>query len=267
MMAPRLVASENDRLQVLRHSRSMKNALDKIVADIEKGDLNGLKSKISTVCNNLSGFEDHLSATIEPRYYANDRSEDSTVAVKVFAIPELLETILSNLGVEDLIRCYAVSRTFRDTLERSIKLQTKLFLRPAPENSPVRCPFKFKNFECKYNDWTARSENEVNVTIRTSRGGTTALTSIGSRWKRMLVRQPPAYCMSYSICCYPEGMRNAFLNRARNDSHRPNYLIRSEEGLTVGDLYEAARRLFEDHSACTDQTSKFIIVKGPMEDS
>lgn len=263
------VASANEKLKVLYHNHSINEILDEIVTDIEKGKLGTLKHRISEVRHDVSGFERYLSATIEPKYYAQHRPKDSKAAIKVFAVPELLETILLNLDVMDLMPCYLVNRTFRDTMEQSPKLQIRLFLRPAPKDSSVCYPFQFENFKCESDHELSLGEkNEVKVTLRPNFGSAAALPSLGSRWKEMLVRQPPIHSMSYSINCYPEGLRTAHLNGrlSANNPHRPIRFIGSKSGLTVGDLYEAARKLFDYHSTCPQQTSKCITFRGPVVD-
>lgn len=46
---------------------------------------------------------------------------------EVFAIPELLETILLELPAKDLLLAQRVNTTFRDAINNSIKIQRALF--------------------------------------------------------------------------------------------------------------------------------------------
>ena len=93
-----------------------------LLKSIGHGDLIKAKRTALAIRENVSGFEDYLSTTIEPEYYIEQRTTNSTTATKVFAIPELFEIIAEDLDVEDLMNCYSVSRTFRDSLENSSKL-------------------------------------------------------------------------------------------------------------------------------------------------
>jgi hypothetical protein len=46
---------------------------------------------------NVNGFGTYLSSTVATKYYNERRSPDSTVAQKVFHIPELLEAYSTSL--------------------------------------------------------------------------------------------------------------------------------------------------------------------------
>ena len=52
------------------------------------------------------------------------------VAHQALGIPELLETILLNLGPRELLLSQRTCRTFRDTVQCSIRLKRKLFVEP-----------------------------------------------------------------------------------------------------------------------------------------
>ncbi|KAK4624808.1 uncharacterized protein CLAFUR5_05395 [Fulvia fulva] len=55
---------------------------------------------------------------------------NASAAARMFALPELLELVLSNLGTKDLLLSQRTCRSFRDTIEGSIRLKRKLFLEP-----------------------------------------------------------------------------------------------------------------------------------------
>lgn len=52
------------------------------------------------------------------------------MATKVFAVPELLESILLELPAKDLLLAQRVDTTFRDAIDHSIKIQRALFFKP-----------------------------------------------------------------------------------------------------------------------------------------
>lgn len=53
----------------------------------------------------------------------------TTAAQKVFAIPELLEAVLLELPPYDLLMSQKVNKEFKATVERSSRIQQKLFLK------------------------------------------------------------------------------------------------------------------------------------------
>lgn len=64
-------------------------------------------------------------------------------AAKIFAIPELLESILLELHGKDLktvLLAQHINKTFRDTIKSSIKIQRALFLKPDPTRDPQAKP-------------------------------------------------------------------------------------------------------------------------------
>lgn len=75
-----------------------------------------------------------------------------SAAQQVFLLPELLETILLNLSIKDLLLSQRTARSFRGTVEGSVRLRRKLFFEPdwnlegrvfepySPSNRPGRKP-------------------------------------------------------------------------------------------------------------------------------
>lgn len=246
-----LRVSAYQKLEVLSHHRNVNQHVEAAFAGIEAGDFTQMKQHLVEIERGLLGFEKYLSTTIEPEYYAEHRQPSSETATKAFNIPELLENILQNLGVVDVMRCYAMNRAFRDTIENSTKLQTSLFLHPAPQDEPVRVPFDFQSFSCTiYPQIFPHNYGTISVTIRAEADEDFALPTIGSRWKRMLVRQPPVRKMHYRIECSHKSVSAMIRGPAPNPEHRSNHIIVSEEGLTVHDLYEAAKTLIDEHRDC-----------------
>jgi hypothetical protein len=114
---------------------------------LESGQCNPqeLKSALMSAQGNLhalhSSFGDIFGHHSD--FYNERRAEDSTTAVRVFDIPELLEMILDNLDVLDLLSFYQCSRSIRDAIDASSKLQQRLSLRAAPADSHLRLPLRY----------------------------------------------------------------------------------------------------------------------------
>jgi hypothetical protein len=51
--------------------------------------------------------------------YNERRAEDSTTAVRTFAIQELLEMILLHLGNADILKVYQTCKSMRDAIEKA----------------------------------------------------------------------------------------------------------------------------------------------------
>ena len=79
------------------------------------------------------------------------------------------------------------------------------------------------------------------------------LSTIGSRWKRMLFTHPPVYSISYWMEC-PADCKLCKL-KWQEYFDRRTLRIESGYGLTIGDLFEAATSLLEDHRECLESIS------------
>lgn len=269
------MASADDKRKVLAHQRDLRANLTDILNDIENGNYAQLKNKFLSIEDGIKGFEDYLSTTIEAFDYAEHRAMDTVPAQKVFKIPELLELILENLDIPDVMRCYEVCRTMRDTIEASSKLQTQLCLLSASEDSAMRWPFQFKCFSC-YSRLSPAKAGRTSAIMRTLPGSSTSLPTMGSRWKRMFIRQPPIHSMKVGMgCCLTNNSRLHNVNLGWQA-----WDIKSVKGLTIGDLYEMAERLLEEHPECwisthspaeepeneTDERHRNVYFDGPIED-
>lgn len=78
-----------------------------------------------------------------------------------------------------------------------------------------------------------------------------ALPVVGSRWRSMLIGQPPIRNVSYSVSCSVEYGQNAHCVVYGPPPYSVQGLtIESETGVTVGDVYDEAERRFEAHEGC-----------------
>lgn len=134
------MVSPDEKRSVLSHRHSINERIESLLQSIQKGcSLAQIEHEAVAVRRHISGFEEYLSKTIEPHYYAEHRKQDCTIAMEVFKIPELFELIAQNLDDVDLMGCYPVCRTFRDTIENSTKLQMNLFQRADSKSKPMVC--------------------------------------------------------------------------------------------------------------------------------
>lgn len=232
-----------EKLKVLCHRQDINKNIAAAFRSVERGDPEDMKRHLYAIQQNILGFEQYLSVTIEPKHYAQFRQANSTIAAKVFAVPELLESILKELTVPALMRCYSVNRTFRDALETSKKLQACLFLLPDTESREQRFPLNnIERFVCTAPRPEFGRGSMIDVRTRVGR-----IYKIGPRWKKMLVSQPPTYSMQYYAICFgskPGGCRLG--GWARGD--RQN--LHSNKGLTIGDLFEAVETMANAHRGC-----------------
>ena len=138
-----------------------------------------------------------------------------TAAAQVFAIPELLEMILTHAHIKTLLRCQSVDKLFHATTLTSKKLRRTLYLDPeesagrdALDINPLFQRFRKLNMELKHDicdeKWTI-SFNAPNPYSRCK-----AALSQGS-WRNMLVSQPSC---SVSLLHYTfmKGSRGGWLS-------------------------------------------------------
>lgn len=247
------VYGPDDKLEVLTHRRSLNENLSSMLKDVQNGNFKDLERTIMAMHGDVAGIDTYLSKTIEAKYYAQDRPPESTAAVKALAVPELLENVLSYLKAADLMQCYAVNRTFRDVIERSDVLQMLLFLKPDPNGEANLFPFESRYIFC-----TGAQRNFQQISFKARPGLGTALPSIGSRWKKMLISQPPMRHTYYGLYCQIPGAgapcHDGYGNKDGQIVGDFQLELQSDDGLTIGDLYEAAKAMLEKWSGCTEYT-------------
>lgn len=235
-----LLPSTRDKRDVLYHKHRIRHNLRNALTNVRNGDSFNAQRDILAVRDNIRGFEDYLSKTIEAKFYAEFRRKNSATAAKVFAVPELLEAILLNLDPVNLMRCYEINRTFRDAIESSSKLQIRLFLKPDPNGDYRSFPFESKHISCG-----CMTSQCFQISFSALTGSPTTLPRIGSRWERMLIQQPPATYAHYSAVCRPSKGSSHEHTTQGQESH-----IIKGVGLTIGDLYDAAKPMLEQFRDC-----------------
>ncbi|KAK4932019.1 hypothetical protein LTR49_001706 [Elasticomyces elasticus] len=206
----------------------------------------------STIRDLEQAIEDQksfFSDILKPVFYNHQQSRDHkncTAAQTVFDIPELLELILQDLRIPHILSFQQTCRSAKACIDNSPRLQSALSLRADPTDSPLRMPFarRFKGFffnnteEAMLNDVTTKKIFIDFGFLPPKKSSLQKLPSIGSCYRRMYVVQPPIPTANISlICC----------GSIHVDS--PTQL-QSESGITMGDLYDITKDLYERHSMC-----------------
>ncbi|KAI0390016.1 hypothetical protein F5Y17DRAFT_462194 [Xylariaceae sp. FL0594] len=182
-----------------------------------------------------------------------NNNNSAAAAARCLAVFELLEAILLEVDMVALLTvCQRVNRYWHDVIRASVYLQRKLFFEPeipspSPSSSAVvvvsrmnpllTCPFAFAL--CTYPTWndntlvqrpishnvwppaslTIRSQQFANIipfpTIREIRNNLEAFGHERASWRRMLVRQPPAYALGpVGTCLFHRSTDTEFVHPA-----------------------------------------------------
>ena len=201
----------------------------------------------------VNGLGTHISSCLPSEYWNLRRPEDSKIASTVFGIPEALENILSSCKTFDILSIYKTCRGIRDIIDASPKLQTLLCLRPAPQGTPRYFPFdndRLPGFECPY-DTCHEDASKIVAEISVSMDPDGFYwPHIGSRLRDMYICQPSLHYLLASDHCPQEDDDDD--DDDDDDCHGsdPGIQMFSERGFTVGDLYDVAKRLADEHTIC-----------------
>ena len=184
-------------------------------------------------------------------------------AQRVFNTVELLEAILINLHPYDLLSALQVNGATSKMIETTPKLHDVLHLRPSKDGF-LNTIFSeswgpFFRLDVTYSDVknsaplrheTIQQDDHVNifVTFDVVKG----TLRVGELCRRMLVCQPPVKVMEISASCCDIHHSWSYLGSVgcHVNAVDSSGIIRSEAGLTVGDLYDKAVELQEKHLYC-----------------
>ncbi|KAK5722678.1 ubiquitin-specific protease ubp2 [Elasticomyces elasticus] len=206
------------------------------------------------------------------------------------ALPELLEHILSFISVKDILSVQQASKTCYEIVSTSPRLQYRMGLRadfdgfhvlplgrPAESRYPRRgypgsCDpgLQYPRFACfsSHNlsnvawDTTCLGRlcmqrlppanfTEASVTVTIEADAVGRLPTIGSRYRAMLVSQPPIEQMTIGLTWWPSigGRRTSRSHEMFppfNSQDLPTVTVRGA-GLTLGKLWDAAEHLLRTH--------------------
>ena len=251
---------------VLKHHRELTGTIHKLLTRAKNGTFNIDTSldDLATAKSQIDGIDQYLRAFIQPRYYAEYRPPHATApAQKAFDIPEIFEMILEYLHMKELLKIQLVNKQFQTAVDSSDRLQRRLFFQthPAPRRI-LTFGWEMYGFHCHEIFPPFPVVDELNITLPSQdHVGINAVfgphmpTRIGNRCHRMLICQPVVRQMNvYTDCClakHPLGRRHRrsqppLLPLAQTEL----CTITNDDGLTVGDLYDVAKNLVEEHRRC-----------------
>lgn len=200
-----------------------------------------------------------LAHLTTPEFYNEQLpSEARVTAQHVFSsVPEILELIMREPSADELFRVQSVNRQFRDAVKGSKNLRTAMGL-----EAVTGCDFKLVEwFGYEFSlgmtddvplppglatakeDGAAEHWTSIVVQFRS------IPLKIGSRRREVLICQPPITKMrAYATCCAP---RNQYQKPILAIEHA-NAVVKNEDGITIGDLYDAAEELEQEHKGCVN---------------
>lgn len=245
---------------LVSNQQSLDAMLKDLLARNSQGsiDREDLARSISQMQASVQHIDTLLREVIgEESYTAQCPAHATGLAQQVFDVPELLEMILVNLSIEELLAAQFINRQFRDAVNSSTKLQRKLSLLPHTSKD-FYAPFE-ENVAPGFYFYSRASQEDLLTDLQVLREpiGTERwpeamqakfdpeLPKIGDRCRRMLVFQPPIKEVRVlTTCCARWSARHTDIQMKDSD------IVRNEDGITVGDLLDAASALKEHHSQC-----------------
>ncbi|KAI5360378.1 hypothetical protein Slin14017_G085530 [Septoria linicola] len=237
-------------LQTLRtHSRQL------------EASINNLKHSDQLLSSNLQDIHraeeasSLLSSHIDKLWHlipirSKPTAGSAVVATKVFAVPELLEIILMLLPAKIILNAQQVGRVWRDAVNGSVMLKTKLGLIVNSSLAP-QTPFSCENEADCFpgliitidRDWEPFAsldmdvmEEETNNELTIVGSCTLVPPSVGTRCRSMQLCQPPlkAVCLSTGA----RGTGTGSMGR-RPPTYTQTLDCGEESGVTVGSLLDA----------------------------
>lgn len=264
----------------LSHQVSLEDTIATALKQVESGeyDTTALKTVLQSAQHHVNELGGFFSERLKkhPELYNERKPEGSSIAAQVFDIPELLEMILGHLPVSDLLKFYQCSRSIRDSIEASSKLQNQLSLRPAPAGSHLKLPLSdlayvgFTSIEqFQRRQVPQRLEKKDEVKDRTVEIHAhfnvlpgQVLPRIGSRVRGMFITQPPLEEMTVNVECCP-----IYVEWQTSESVESCKSVRTVTrvgGLTLGALYDRAEELLDAHRFCPSAHSGLLNEDGTV---
>ncbi|KAK3709303.1 hypothetical protein LTR37_011041 [Vermiconidia calcicola] len=202
-------------------------------------------------------------------------SQSALKAHEVLTTAELFENILAHLDPRDVLNALQLNKATSQLFINSPKLQDKLHLRPSKEEhvdsvfeNPRDGRQTFPLFRLHFGESSCDGPPPVEagpdeIVVVAEFFHWYSLPTIGSRCRAMLVCQPPVKELLITLaCCLPAGpgyrLHASFnpLTPSRptlsqvDEEEFDGYKIRSETGITVGQVYDATKQLQEEHRYC-----------------
>nr|POF26348.1 hypothetical protein CFP56_22497 [Quercus suber] len=252
-------------LQLLEAQTRVTMALSVLRTQLAGREWEARYSKLSNTAESIQPYRNqiqdlayNLQDIVEPTARPSEAS--AAVARQVFAIPELMEHVLSYLEPADLLVAQRMNRSANMAVRSSLRLQRQLHLR-SDRSIYFSTAFHKDNFPglsvdvrktpANGIDWTwdqqtaSEDTSRARLTIRFD--GNTALPHAGKRCRSMLVCQPALESLHVQpTCCFADYIV----------APAPR-LISFGSGVTVGDLFDAVEQARKEHRNCA-------LAEGPM---
>ena len=116
---------------VLSSHLSLTQTITDLFHHLEIGDVSKEDLPLELIAaQDVNGLDSFLNEQLEPIYYNEQGSKDSSTARRVFNLQQLTDLILQYLKLREIMPCRQISTNFRDNITNSVSLQQKLFLVP-----------------------------------------------------------------------------------------------------------------------------------------
>ena len=226
---------------LLACQRNIKTNITGLINAINNGEHNPQKlvARLEAAHAETEHFGAFLSSFLDPSYYNEYKQENSTIASKVFGMPQILEMMLEHLEAIDILNIYQTCRRIRDIIESSTKVQKLLFLQPSNQKRMLQLPPPRDSHMSELVVQAQSHHAEIHVLYTDKK---IKPLIIGSRWKRMFICQPPIKDMELMTMCR-DSEDSLF---ASKESYKL-FSLSSENGITVGDVFQRAKRMREEH--------------------
>ncbi|KAK5126980.1 hypothetical protein LTR85_008339 [Meristemomyces frigidus] len=252
--------------KALAHQQSLERTIDSLLKAAEDSEfskaalVSTLKSVHADVLALGSLFSDNLDSTF---YNAKLPPGAVSNAMKVFGVPELLEECLDYLDIADLLRFEQTCKAMRDTVRSSSKLARDFFHQSKDGDPPRalgtigRCSvgsgtypidiYFHKDTDKRWEEvgkaynWHASSKPLMRAKVR---GPGHLLPAMGERGRDRLIFHPPIKTMVISTNCCGEDLMES--------DYPLEELVGNRNGLTLGNLYDAAEDKINSHRSCDD---------------
>lgn len=227
----------------LSHYQQLHTHLNGIIAKVRNGVINADETlkQLQDIREHVDGVGDYMSSHLPPTCYNEVRGDSSTIAERVLNIPDVLELILLNAEVVGIVAMEQVSKSIRDIIYASPKLQIKTGLKPLSrqegQSLSYFSPFNEQQF-LRVGLSALTRENRCEVHIHKQK--TAKLITPGSRWTKTLVCQPPLKVMKAKLLC------------GGCWSYRVRDTITSTSGLTLSDIYDKAQNMSATSPPCAE---------------
>lgn len=233
---------------IAQHQLAVSRVLTELLVRLpdENGSCNYLADLVKSAQSELTGATTSMPSLLQ-LIPADKRTTPAgeRIADKTFRIPELFERILCYLDVPELLRAQQVSHLFFDTIQDSPNLQRCMGLAPDTKHG-FRLTVKSLTpafwFLTDANEYAYGNVEGDNILVRANIQDCHSLPQLGERARDVLICQPPLKIMNcYTGCC------SDFFE---DITAPPTKVLKSDTGITLGDLIDAAHALQHEHELC-----------------